>query len=206
MRHRLLLMLVAALLSWPVSVDTQSAGADGVLEVTVEDRRDGTAVTRHHVRTTDGRVELLFEDGEPGLRHGQLVRARGVREGLALRVSRGGVTPDGPEPEALTTGAIRTLVILMNFSGNQSQPENWSAVHALTFGPVSDFWRENSYGATWLVGDVTPYVTIPSTAGCDYSAWSVYANQEAAEIGYTGTYDRRVYVFHGVGACSWWGL
>jgi hypothetical protein len=46
----------------------------------------------------------------------------------------------------------------------------------VTFGPVSDFFRENSYQQTWLTGDVFGWFTIAeNSTSCDTSAIATQA-------------------------------
>jgi hypothetical protein len=72
---------------------------------------------------------------------------------------------------------------------------------------VSSYFREASYGQTWLTGDVYgPYV-IPVNTGCPTGSISSYGDQAAlAQAGAAkmATYTRYVYLFQGRG-CGWWG-
>src|SRR5262249_35956688 len=74
---------------------------------------------------------------------------------------------------------------------------------------VSSYYREASYGQTWLTGDVYgPYAIPVASTGCPSNAIASYGNQAAAaEVGSTkmATYKRFVYIFPGI-PCSWSGL
>jgi hypothetical protein len=67
---------------------------------------------------------------------------------------------------------------------------------------------ENSYGQTWLTGDVFGWFTLPMTSGtCDYTTLASLADQAAAAANINvGSYAHKVYAFPQVGACNWWGL
>ena len=74
------------------------------------------------------------------------------------------------------------------------------------FGEVNNFVQENSYGQTWLTGNVTGWMTLPiDGASCDDGAIRDSADQAAQSRGYDlSNYTRLVYVFPTVG-CGWSG-
>ncbi|NMV12260.1 peptidase M11, partial [Vibrio parahaemolyticus] len=49
-----------------------------------------------------------------------------------------------------TFGEQRTLVLLVNFQDNPQQPWTIDEVQDMVFGKVNDFYKENSFGQTWL--------------------------------------------------------
>src|SRR6202040_3472202 len=69
------------------------------------------------------------------------------------------------------------------------------------------FDLENSYGQTWLTGDVFGWYTIAlSSTVCDYSTLATQAKSAAAAAGVNlSNYPRHVIAFPD-NACGWWGL
>jgi hypothetical protein len=110
-------------------------------------------------------------------------------------------------PSALTLGEQRTLVMLVNFQDNTSQPYTTAYAHDIVFRSVSDFYLENSSGQTWLSGDVAGWFTLPMSASvCDTTLLSQLANQAASDAGFSVTsYSRYVYGFPG-SPCGWAGF
>src|SRR6266700_4881945 len=102
-----------------------------------------------------------------------------------------------PAPLPNTFGAQNTLVILVNFYDNTSQPYTTDQVNSMIFGTVNNFYYENSYQQVWLTGDIYGWFTIPlSYTVCDTSSLSSYANSAAAAAGANlSAYSRMVYVF-----------
>ncbi|HET9714288.1 MAG TPA: NEW3 domain-containing protein, partial [Pyrinomonadaceae bacterium] len=103
-------------------------------------------------------------------------------------------------------GQHRVLVVMVNFQDKQTQPFTREQAQAVMFGTTSDFYREASYGQTWLTGDVYGWYTIPvSSSTCDTTAIANYAQQAAANAGANlNAYDHMVYAFP-QNACSWQG-
>ena len=99
-------------------------------------------------------------------------------------------------------------MILVNFQDNPSIPYNYSTAQDVTFNSTNAFYLENSYGQTWLTGDVFGWYTLPmSTGTCDYNQVASLADQAAAAQGVNlSQYTRRIYAFPQSGGCSWWGL
>jgi hypothetical protein len=193
----------------PQAAPQAEAQFEGELEVHYEDSATGSRLV-HVLRIGNQRLEMVFEDGEhPGLPHGTPVRARGRLTNNTLSLRSG---TDDVQALALasttTFGEQRTLVMLINFQDNTSTPYTWSAAHATTFQTTSDFYRESSYGQTWLTGDVVGWFTIPMTSGtCDYYKIATLAEQAAADSGVNvSQYNRRVIAFPKISACGWWGL
>ena len=193
----------------PASVQAQieeEADVEGELEVLHE---DGVGGSRYHhvVHATSGKVTLKFVADAPDLPTGTRVRIHGTRLGQLLAVGGGGSTQVLAAAGSSTFGAQKTLVILVNFTDNPTQPYTVADAKSVVFTTTSNFHLENSYGQTWLTGDVAGWYTIPlSGTGCDYSSISAYAEQAASAAGVSvSSYPRRVYAFPSNG-CGWWGL
>ena len=106
-----------------------------------------------------------------------------------------------------TFGQQRVLVIMVNFQDNTALSTNYSDAYQTTFSGVNAFFQENSYGQTYLTGDVVGTYTLPmSSSVCDYNQIASLAEQAAVNAGVNvNSYPRRVFAFPN-NACGWWGL
>lgn len=186
-----------------------SVEMEGVLEILHEDSDRGS---RYHyfLKTGGDRVVLRFEEDPPtNLTSGALIRARGVRTDNVLALnSRGGKPVEVISSASSNSfGEQRTLVILVNFVDDASQPYTSDFANDVIFRETSDFFLENSYGQTWLQGDVAGWYTIPFTSTvCDIFSIADYAKQAAQAAGYNlSAYTRYVYAFP-QNACGGLGL
>jgi hypothetical protein len=192
---------------------TSDVEVEGVLAVFVEDAADGATI--HHFLDTDGgRIRLKEKLGKSelaGLETGSQVKIRGRKNTSNNELELAGGSTSSVTTMALaesnTFGQQRVVVILVNFQDNAATPYSWSDAYNMTFGQVSDFYRQNSYDQTWLTGDVFGWYTIPTTtASCDTTKIASLADQAATNAGVNlDNYTRRVYAFP-KNACSWWGL
>lgn len=182
---------------------------EGELEVMYEDTPTGARLL-NFLKVADQRLRLIFEgDLPPGLSTGSRVRVRGRRQNDVLELSGGGRSVETVALVSPTTfGEQRTLVMLVNFQDKLLQPYGVAAAYQTTFQEVSKFFIENSYGQTWVTGDVVGWLTLPMTSGtCDYYKISSLAEQAATSQGINvSQYPRRVFAFPQMSACSWWGL
>jgi hypothetical protein len=105
------------------------------------------------------------------------------------------------------TGEHKVLVILVNFKDLQTQPYTVAQAQDVAFNTTSNFYRENSYGQTWLTGDVYGWYTMPiSSTSCDKSAIATYAQQAAVKAGANlSSYNHLVYAFPQIAACGFSG-
>jgi hypothetical protein len=180
---------------------------DGELQVLHEDYAKSSRY-RHFLQTATERLSLHFAKEAPNLLTGTRVRVRGVRlgEALALNGTGGSVQPlSSVAPN--TFGAQKTIVILVNFQDNATQPYTASQAQSVAFTTTSNHYKENSFQQTWLVGDVAGWFTIPmSSTVCDTSTLASLAKQAATAAGYNlSNYTRQVYGFPS-NACGWWGM
>jgi hypothetical protein len=189
---------------------------EGTLDILHEDRADGSSHYYHVLSTDDGTRWSL--EGVPlghDLLTGDRVRVKGHRSATALRLQP--ATRQASAPAALqvlalaplsnTFGAQKTLVILVNFSNDPSQPFSPADVRT-SFDWVSDFFVENSYQQTSLVTDVVGWYTLPmSSTSCDYLQIRSLAQQAATGHGVPlGQYARQVYLFPRSPSCPWSGF
>lgn len=198
----------AALPARARSQTEETADLTGSVEVAYEDSRAGARL-RHVLVTTSGRVSLHFATPPPDWATGARVRVRGVRvqDALALNGDSSAVATLAAAAAATPTGAQSTLVILVNFQDNPSQP--YTAAHAsnVVFSTTSSYLHEVSAGRTWLTGEVVPWSTIALSSGvCDANTLATLAKQAAVAAGKDlAQYSRFIYGFP-TNACSWWGF
>lgn len=200
----------------------QSQQLQGELEVRIEDHSDGKARQRHFLNVAGQKVALHFASVPPALQTGSMVKVRGVLVGdsmaletdetsLALLTSSGTTTSTATASTttlANTLGEQRTLAILVNFQNDPTNhPWTTTAAHDMVFGTVSEFMRENSYGQTWLNGDVSGWHTIAmDNTICDSDKLATLANQAATAAGFNlASYGRLVYIYPKIIACGWVG-
>jgi hypothetical protein len=186
---------------------------EGDLEVLHE---DGPLGSRYHYFLNRGgeRLTLHFAADAPVLQTGDRVRVSGVRVQQAMALGSGTTNVAALAlASPATLGAQNTAVILVRFT--DSAPQQWltaqnaqNIIMSDNSTSVSSFFREASYGQTWLTGDVYGPYTIPMSAVCSTGSIASYAEQAAkSQVGATkmATYKRLVYLFPGAG-CGWWGM
>jgi len=210
----------------------QKQELNGELEVIYEDYEDESqSRLRHFLVNDNGRVELYLPVNSKGnsLQSGAKLRARGWLfkqrdesvDSLAVNDDQNGLTVLALDDSTTTTnttgtttavlantiGEQRTLVLLINYQDNSSeQPWTIAETNDMVFGTVSDYYREASYGRTWLSGDVHGYLTLPINSTCDFGTMDDYAQQAAKDSGIdVDSYDRLVYLFPKNSACGWRG-
>ena len=177
---------------------------EGELEVLYEDHEDRAELV-HFIHANRRRIRVKF-DGRvaPDLMTGSRVRVRG-------NLADGAVTASSLETLAAstswTTGSQSVLVILFNFSNNQTQPFSLSTVASMN-DKARAFYLENTYGQTTLSFTVSGWHTIGATdAGCDYTTWASQAEAAATKAGVNlGAYNRRVFAFPKASSCNWTGM
>jgi hypothetical protein len=187
---------------------------EGMLEVLVEDSATSSREL-YFLRTGTERLALHFASRPASLLTGERVRVSGVRVGQAIAVSSGardltrlsGAGTSSLEALAGTLGEQRTVVLLVNFSDNASQPYTTDYARNVVFTETSNFDLETSYQQTWLTGDVFGWYTIPlSSTICDYSTLATQALAAATADGVSlFNYSHYVFAFPN-NACGWWGL
>jgi hypothetical protein len=166
----------------------------------------------HFLNSAHGRFSLHFVGEAPDHPTGASVRVQGVRldSAIVLAAGGGGVTLTASAPLSNTLGAQKTLVILVSFADDVTQPFTQATAQSTVFGTTSNYDYENSYQQTTLAGDVTPWVRIATKstdANCPYSTIASQADQAATAAGYAlSNYSRKVYAFYAQSSCSWWGL
>jgi hypothetical protein len=183
---------------------------EGVLEFLIEDWPTA-ARNLYFLEAADRRYSLHFATDPPThLRTGDHVRVRGVHINgtLALGSGKKNVQPVTPAPLPNTLGEQRTLVILVNFSDAQTQPYAPDHAQDVVFNMTNQFYMENSFGQTWLTGDVVGWFSIAlSSTGCSTSTLASQAQSAASAAGVDlAAYSHYIYAFPQNAACGWLGL
>ncbi len=188
----------------------QEVVVEGWVDVLVEDHATDSRVRVDLTTRRGRRYSLHFADAAPALVSGDRIRVRGVR---LPRTRKLAVRADGVDLRSMTavrplvSGGQRTLVILVNFQDNASQPYTPATAASVFFDTTSAFYREVSGNRLWLEGDVVGWYTIPvSSTGCVSADIATAARNAATAAGAVlSNYTRHVYAFP-QNACSWWGL
>jgi len=186
---------------------------EGELEVIAEcEEHDGRI--EYFVKQGDTRFPLYFA-GEPDTKFvsGKKISVDAVKlddllvaSADSLRSTDSALATTEASSLTGTTGEKRVLVILVNFQDKATQPFTVEQARSATFTDTSNFLRENSFGQTWLSGDVFGWYTIPvSSTACDKNAIATYAKQAAANSGADlSRYDNVIYGFPS-NACTFSG-
>ena len=201
----------------------QDTVAQGTLEVAVEmnGTPDKTTGTKMHYGLTvaQGKLGLHFASNPPqNLLTGSVVRVHGVQVGSDVALASGSTSSTSTSSLQVVSaasapaasGAVSTLVILINFQDNPTvQPWTPSAVQNMVFTQTSNWDMENSFQQTSLTGDVTGWFTIPvSSTSCNTSTIKSDALAAAQSAGYNlSNYSHYIYLMSSNTGCSaWWGL
>jgi len=182
---------------------------DGELEVLHEDRVQGSRFV-YKLKAFGLDYSLNFKKNPPThLNSGTRVRVRGVRVNTTLALDSAASVQAMAAIAPNTFGEQRTLVILVNFRNNTSQPYNVGYATNL-FNSTSNFFLENSYGQTFLSTTMLDWKTIDMDAlssNCDYNLIASKADTAATSAGVTlSNFRRKVYAFLSASDCGWWGL
>ena len=181
---------------------------EGTLDVRVEDFPDHTSRIRHFLKTSRGRFELKFDAVPHGLQSGSHVRVHGTQQGpvLALNGTNTGSLQALSASTSTTLGEQKTVVLLVNFEDDTSQPFTVAQANQTVFGDIDAYYRDNSFGQTWLSGLTYGWFTLAmSRTTCDADQLASLADQAAIGAGINlGAYARKVYVFP-ANACQWSG-
>jgi hypothetical protein len=193
----------------PAGVPAQAAAVfEGDLEVLVEDATTGARYL-HFLQVPGRRLQLDIPGNRSNLTTGTRVRARGQLNGNTLALSSAN---DLQAVSALavpnTFGVQRTVVILVTFAEQTTQPYAPSHAQAVTFTETSNYFFENSYGQTSLAGAVLGWYKIAeSNTTCDYNRIASQADAAAIADGKDlSTYTRKIYAFTNGTCFGWWGL
>lgn len=205
----------------PVVSSTGLTTAEGKLEILHEDFPHSDR-SLYFLRKADGtRIRLHFASHPTtSFLTGASVRVRGSRQqdGSLLLFSGSSVKSNSRTKSSTTTssttvlpntiGAQSTLVILINFQDDPgNEPYTIADAQSAVFGTASNVLLSNSYGQTWLTGDVVGWFTIPlSSTSCDTSTIASDAQAAASAAGVDlSAYAHYIYMFPQDNACGWAG-
>jgi hypothetical protein len=182
---------------------------EGTLLVLHEDSPAGGRY-RYFLESAAGRYSLHFATHPPmHLLTGARVRVTGVQVDGTLALSSGSTSVQtlAAAPVPNTFGAQKTLVILVNFQDNPTEPYTLSDAQGVVFGTTSNFLLESSYQQTWLSGDVVGWYTIPlASTTCNSGSIATYAEAAATAAGVNpSAYTHRIYAFPPNVACGFGG-
>ena len=187
----------------------KDADLQGTLEILHEDWPAGGRY-RYYLHSGQIRYSLhLVDSAADHLLTGAAIRVRGVQIGNTLALGGSATVQQAiSAPVPNTLGAQATLVMLVNFADDLSQPYTQAIARDVVFNKVSVFFAENSYQQTWLTGDVIGWLaTSVSSSTCDTSALATQARSAAAAAGTNlAAYSHYLYVFPSNSACGWAGL
>ena len=193
----------------------------GTLESYYEDYESpAKARLRQYLITPAGeRIELVLPAPATDKAFGVAVTAAGFLfksddqelSYLAMATDPEGVVTGGDSATAQTTqttGDQNTLIILVNFYDDTSQPFTPQEAADVVFGTSSDFLYENSFGLTSVTGVAYGWYTVNTSVSiCDSENLMTLADQAVANDGIDpAAYDRVVYLHPRRNACGWSGL
>ncbi|WP_158684657.1 NEW3 domain-containing protein [Pseudoalteromonas sp. T1lg48] len=210
----------------------QQAELVGELELVYEDsEQPGQTRLSYYLTTANKKVQLFVPDNIDThlLQSGAKVRVKGwqfnngeqentqtslvlgeEQNNLEVLAAGGDIESTSVSTQAAltgTTGEQKVLVLMLNFQDNASaRPWTAQEVEDMVFGRVNDYYKEASYGQTWLTGDVRGYYTMPIDTTCDYFGMDKYAQQVAEDNGIDlSQYQRLVYMLPKNDSCTWRG-
>jgi len=166
---------------------------------------------RHLLQTSEGSVELKFTGKVPHLHSGMKLHVRGQQSGNTLTLDSSSVENLGGGSAAAssvnTLGEQKTLVLLVNFQDNTSQPVTAAYISDILFTQANNFYKENSQQRTWFSGAVYGWYTLPlSQTSCDMTQIENSAKQAAVNAGIDlSLYSHYIFWFPNTAACPWGG-
>ena len=173
---------------------------EGELEVIAEcEENDGRIL--YYLNNDKERLSLRFaKPPDEELLNGAHISVKGIRVGDVIAVNFQENTSNSQilnAPLPNTFGEQKVLVLLVNFQNNQTQPFTVAQVNDMIFGTVNDYYRETSFGRTWLTGNTFGYFTLPMNSGdCAGGTLASNARQAAQNSGVNlSVYNRFIYVF-----------
>jgi M6 family metalloprotease-like protein len=189
-----------------VAVGTLRIVCSLVVDLGVDER----ACSRHLLTAEGELLELQARELPEWLITGQAASARGLRLGSLLVLERSdAIAPMlnafhlaavGAQP---TVGEQKTLVLLVNYQDDLSEPVTVAQLQNAVFTQTDSFFRENSYGQTFLTGEVHGWFTLPITKGSvDPFAEAELAEQAATAAGVDVTRFGRIVIYETSGPNS----
>jgi hypothetical protein len=178
---------------------------EGEFEAVYEDSEHASRL-RHFLKARGERFSLHFVSDPPDLPSGARIRVEGVDVDGALALGSGQTSVETLELAAEPAfDEKQVLVLLVNFSNNPTaEPYTVDEATETVFGTTSDFMLENSFGQTWLSGEVYGWYTLPIATTC--SGFQIASAADAAAGIDPSGYDSVIYVFPKNISCGWSGM
>jgi hypothetical protein len=167
-------------------------------------------------QSTGKQYTLHFAKGQPSQLTGTLIQASGTAINNELVVAAaGGGTLQTIQGTAGSNdiGSQQTIVILINFTDNTSQPYTSAQENGMVFtdsDSVNAYYQADSFGQTSFAGTVTTqWFTLPyteATVCTNYATIGAAADQAATNAGYNlSNYVHKMYIMPNAG-CGWGGI
>ncbi|MBI3695587.1 MAG: hypothetical protein HY238_12210 [Acidobacteria bacterium] len=177
---------------------------------------DNPAMTEHRslrrMQVGSETLEIYFAGAEPdGLKSGDLLLVSGMRARTRVAAAGGAVTGSNlPASSCSPTGVQNAAVLLVTFPG-VPPPNTAQSFYNIFFGTsgrsLDGYWREASYNAASLTGNVFGWYTLDTTYTCDqYSQIQAAAIKAADPDVNFLNYNRVFIVFPKPSSCSYGGL
>jgi M6 family metalloprotease-like protein len=166
------------------------------------------------VLQTAGDTLLLTGKEAEDIQPNTSVEVSGTVRGEEMAVTSTEVLGSAPVTALPTSGNVRTLVMLATWPGLARDDVTQASATQQMFGDTKDWYRNASYSAVSMTGEVTPWLSIAGPAGnrcySDHVALMQQAKNAAAAAGYVlSGYDNFVVYFPYAGGltgndCSWY--
>jgi hypothetical protein len=187
---------------------------NGTLTVVYECDGVSSDIKKYFLKTAaDERLELRFtEKPDRELLTDAPARIKGIRLGdKAVLEPKNLEAADSLAVLPNTFGEQKILILLVNFQNDLRQPFTINQVNDLVFNSqngssVTNFYREASFGQTWVTGQTYGWFTLNMTDGCDYARIAANAKSAAQNAGVNlSAYNRYMYIYPAT-ACGYSGL
>ena len=199
---------------------------EGTLEITHEDYfEQGNSEFFFHLQTKDDLLDLHSSLPFPQTHSGRKVSVSGIKLGNEFVLSS--VEEPGFEfldlksknsepfnfleiPTAYaaptnTIGDQKTIVLLVNFTDNTSEPMTKEQVAIVVFDQVNNYFKDNSYNQMSVSGDVLGWYTLPIQSTCSFSTIVEEAVKAADPDVYFPNYTRLILSYPASG-CGYAGI
>lgn len=158
----------------PVSNEMSSQEIEGTFEIIIEEDLEPLSHPKLYFRLTAGKDSygLRFSDQAPNIPSGTRIKVSGTVRGGVIEVAS--LTPVQFTPLTKGTtllpesiGNQRTLVILTNFLDDTRRPYTRRSAENVLRNEVDPYFRDASYGKTWITGRAVGWITLDMDSTCD---------------------------------------
>jgi len=181
---------------------TPAVIVEGRLEVVFrDDFATHTGTTEYRLRRQDQVLKIAFPNASSrqALISGDLVQLRGheVSGYFAVDAGLGAVHRlAAAASSTAVTGSIALAIIMVNFTDNLDSPSDYRQRYQTIIPQEDSFYRELSYGALTVTGQVFGWYTLPIATSCDLDAINnaFERYRQAAGAPDLSAFNHRVYV------------